>query len=40
MGETNSAIVLQTLADAEALNGAGKQSQASATIQLETALLS
>jgi hypothetical protein len=32
IGETNSAIVLQTLADAQAVNGADKQSDAAATI--------
>jgi len=34
IGETNSAIVLQTLADAQLNNGADKQSQAGATIVL------
>ena len=34
VGETNSTIVLQTLADAQALNGADKQSAAVATIVL------
>src|SRR5262249_32649895 len=34
IGETNSGIVLQTLADAQLNNGADKQSQASATIVL------
>jgi len=34
IGETNSAIVLQTLADAQVLNGADKQSDAVATIVL------
>jgi hypothetical protein len=34
IGEKNSAIVLQTLADAQALNGADKQSHASGIIVL------
>ena len=34
IGETNSAIVLQTLADARALNGADRQSDTGATIVL------
>jgi hypothetical protein len=34
IGQTNSAIVLQTLADAEALTGADKRSSAAATVVL------